>query len=169
MLVSISSTIQVMNRMTMDSCTKVLNMCEGNIWPPVNGITMSLHIGMVLILTLNNFISYLRLNLNIIAKINFQIVRPTKWNILIILGYVPLSAGACGGNDQYDTSGLTLDECMENCIQRDDCSAVAFKEKSCGIHQGAIKITSGGWTKGYSCYEKHRKISDNLSPVTFSV
>ena len=92
-----------------------------------------------------------------------------KWIFLIILGYIPLSAGACGGRDQYDTSGLTLDECMENCIQRDDCSAVAFRENSCGIHQGVIRITSGGWTKGYSCYEKHRKIPGNLPVVIFSV
>ena len=100
---------------------------------------------------------------------NFQTIRPMKWIILIILGYIPLSAGACGGRDQYDTSGLTLDECMENCIQRDDCSAVAFRENSCGIHQGVIRITSGGWTKGYSCYEKHRKIPENLSLAIFSV
>ena len=87
--------------------------------------------------------------------------------VLSVLGHIPLSAGVCGGNDEYDSSGLTLDECMEKCIKRDDCTAVSFKEDSCGFHQGAIDITSGAWTKGYSCYEKHRKIPGNLPVVIF--
>ena len=92
------------------------------------------------------------------------------------LGYTPVSEGACGGNDAYggnslDTCGLPdLQKCMEQCIKKAECTAVTFRESdgSCGIHEGAISIrNSGGWTIGYSCYEKPSKIPDNLFLILY--
>ena len=93
-----------------------------------------------------------------------------------ISGYTPLSEGACGGNDAYggnslDSCGLPdLQKCMEKCIEKAECTAITFRESdgSCGIHEGAISIrNSGGWTTGYSCYEKPSKFPDILFVILF--
>ena len=95
----------------------------------------------------------------------------------LILGYTPLSEGVCGGNDAYgnslDSCGLPdLQKCMQKCIERAECTAIAFRESDghCGVHDGAISIiNSGGWTTGYSCYEKPSKIPDNLFVILFAL
>ena len=91
---------------------------------------------------------------------------------LFVLGHVPLHEGGCGHRDTYVQNTLTLEQCMQKCIENLQCTAITFKEGhgNCGIHQGAIQIINGyPWTLGSSCYARQGKIFGNLFAILFTI
>ena len=95
----------------------------------------------------------------------------------LFLEYVPFGDGVCGGNDDYPQATYTLEECMEECRQDVECTAITFKEVhgGCGFHKGAIQIISNAhWENivqetGFTCFERQGKVFDNMFVISFTV